>query len=134
MRSIEGGKEIVLGIELDYCCGECRILEHQKFIFTVIQYSFFFLLFWSIPIIGLNVLAIFCRPKVKSPPQEILLKLEKEPELKELSQESSKLVFKLGLSKIQCSLLMNGLVIDPNEVMSNDILNVFLYIILFPNI
>lgn len=54
-------------------------------------------------------------PKVKSPPQEILLKLEKEPELKELSQESSKLVFKLGLSKIQCSLLMNGLVIDPNE-------------------
>ncbi|XP_057430669.1 UDP-glucose:glycoprotein glucosyltransferase isoform X2 [Lotus japonicus] len=54
-------------------------------------------------------------PKVKSPPQEILLKLEKEPELKELSQESSKLVFKLGLSKIQCPLLMNGLVIDPTE-------------------
>ncbi|KAJ1435014.1 UDP-glucose:Glycoprotein Glucosyltransferase [Sesbania bispinosa] len=54
-------------------------------------------------------------PKVKSPPQEILLKLEKEAELKELSQESSKLVFKLGLSKIQCSLLMNGLVIDPTE-------------------
>jgi len=48
----------------------------------------------------------------------MLLKLEKEPELKELSQESSKLVFKLGLSKIQCSLLMNGLVIDPNEVMT----------------
>ncbi|XP_012568016.1 UDP-glucose:glycoprotein glucosyltransferase [Cicer arietinum] len=54
-------------------------------------------------------------PKVKSPPQEILLKLEKDPELKELSQESSKLVFKLGLSKIKCPLLMNGLVIDPNE-------------------
>ncbi|KAG4399193.1 hypothetical protein GLYMA_08G187500v4 [Glycine max] len=54
-------------------------------------------------------------PKVKSPPQEILLKLQKEPELKELSQESSMLVFKLGLSKIHCSLLMNGLVIDPTE-------------------
>ncbi|KAJ1419971.1 UDP-glucose:Glycoprotein Glucosyltransferase [Sesbania bispinosa] len=64
---------------------------------------------------GLNILTIFRRPKVKSPPQEILLKLEKEAELKELSQESSKLVFKLGLSKIQCSLLMNGLVIDPTE-------------------
>ncbi|XP_027931508.1 UDP-glucose:glycoprotein glucosyltransferase [Vigna unguiculata] len=54
-------------------------------------------------------------PKVKSPPQETLLKLEKEPELKKLSQESSMLAFKLGLSKTDCSLLMNGLVIDPNE-------------------
>lgn len=121
MGSIEGGREIVLGIELDHCCSEWRILEHHKLIFTVIQYSFFFLLtvlIHSYSIIGLNILTIFCRPKVKSPPQEILLKLEKEPELKELSQESSKLVFKLGLSKIQCSLLMNGLVVDPNEVMT----------------
>ncbi|OIW17921.1 hypothetical protein TanjilG_17757 [Lupinus angustifolius] len=54
-------------------------------------------------------------PKVKSPPQEILLKLHKEQKLKELSQESSKFVLKLGLSKLQCSLLMNGLVIDPTE-------------------
>ncbi|KAL2342225.1 hypothetical protein Fmac_010165 [Flemingia macrophylla] len=54
-------------------------------------------------------------PKVKSPPQEILRKLKAEPEWKELSQESSMLVFKLGLSKIHCSLLMNGLVIDPTE-------------------
>ncbi|CAJ1963680.1 unnamed protein product [Sphenostylis stenocarpa] len=54
-------------------------------------------------------------PKVKSPPHEILLKLEKESELKELSQESSMLVFKLGLSNTHCSLLMNGLVIDPTE-------------------
>ncbi|KAL2647851.1 hypothetical protein AAZV13_05G141800 [Glycine max] len=53
--------------------------------------------------------------KVKSPPQEILLKLYKNQKLKELSQESSKFVFKLGLSKLQCSLLMNGLVIDPTE-------------------
>ncbi|TKY71358.1 UDP-glucose:glycoprotein glucosyltransferase [Spatholobus suberectus] len=54
-------------------------------------------------------------PKVKSPPQEILIKLEKETELKKLSQKSSMLVFKLGWSKIHCSLLMNGLVIDPTE-------------------
>ncbi|WVY92629.1 hypothetical protein V8G54_031717 [Vigna mungo] len=54
-------------------------------------------------------------PKVKSPPQEILVKLEKDPELKKLSQESSMLAFKLGLSKTDCSLLMNGLVIDPTE-------------------
>ncbi|KAL3020683.1 hypothetical protein AAZX31_05G157300 [Glycine max] len=53
--------------------------------------------------------------KVKSPPQEILLKLYKNQKLKELSQESSKFVFKLGLSKLQCSLLMNGLVIDPTK-------------------
>ncbi|KAK7302415.1 hypothetical protein RJT34_13304 [Clitoria ternatea] len=54
-------------------------------------------------------------PKVKTSPQETLLKLEKDPELKKFSQESSMLVFKLGLSKIHCTLLMNGLVIDPNE-------------------
>ncbi|KAK7247307.1 hypothetical protein RIF29_42188 [Crotalaria pallida] len=54
-------------------------------------------------------------PKVKSPPQEILVQLHKEQELKELSQESSKFVFKLGLSTLQCSLLMNGLVMDPTE-------------------
>ncbi|KAG5136474.1 hypothetical protein JHK82_021205 [Glycine max] len=53
--------------------------------------------------------------KVKSPPQEILLKLYKDQKLKELSQESSKFVFKLGLSKLQCSFLMNGLIIDPTE-------------------
>ncbi|KAK7246869.1 hypothetical protein RIF29_41739 [Crotalaria pallida] len=54
-------------------------------------------------------------PKVKTPPQGILLKLENDQKLKELSQESSMHVFKLGLSKLQCSLLMNGLVIDPTE-------------------
>ncbi|XP_054800106.1 UDP-glucose:glycoprotein glucosyltransferase isoform X1 [Prosopis cineraria] len=54
-------------------------------------------------------------PKAKSPPNEILLKLEKEEKLKELSRESSMFVFKLGLSKLQCSLLMNGLVIEPTE-------------------
>ncbi|XP_019425825.1 PREDICTED: UDP-glucose:glycoprotein glucosyltransferase-like [Lupinus angustifolius] len=54
-------------------------------------------------------------PKVSTPPQEILQKLENEQKLKGLSQESSMFVFKLGLSKLQCSLLMNGLVIDPTE-------------------
>ncbi|KAK8564297.1 hypothetical protein V6N12_036423 [Hibiscus sabdariffa] len=54
-------------------------------------------------------------PKVKSPPQEILLKLEKEHTYKELSQESSLFVFKLGVSKLQRSFLMNGLVLDSTE-------------------
>ncbi|KAL4354673.1 hypothetical protein GQ457_06G002390 [Hibiscus cannabinus] len=54
-------------------------------------------------------------PKVKSPPQEILLKLEKEQTYKELSQESSLFVFKLGVSKLQHCLLMNGLVLDSTE-------------------
>ncbi|GLU02935.1 hypothetical protein SLE2022_201650 [Rubroshorea leprosula] len=53
--------------------------------------------------------------KVKSPPQDILLKLEKEQTFKELSQESSMFVFKLGLAKLRCSLLMNGLVFDSTE-------------------
>ncbi|KAK7321222.1 hypothetical protein VNO77_31638 [Canavalia gladiata] len=63
-------------------------------------------------------------PKVKSPPQEILQKLEKEQELQKLSQESSMLVFKLGLSKLHCSLLMNGLVTDPIEEAFLNALNV----------
>lgn len=53
--------------------------------------------------------------KAKSPPQDLLLKLEKEQTYKELSQESSMFVFKLGLAKLQCGLLMNGLVVDSNE-------------------
>ncbi|XP_050375561.1 UDP-glucose:glycoprotein glucosyltransferase [Argentina anserina] len=54
-------------------------------------------------------------PKVKSPPQGILLKLEKEQTYKDLAHESTIFVFKLGLSKLQCCLLMNGLVLDSNE-------------------
>ncbi|GAV61148.1 Glyco_transf_8 domain-containing protein/UDP-g_GGTase domain-containing protein [Cephalotus follicularis] len=54
-------------------------------------------------------------PKAKSHPQGILLMLEKEQTFKELSQESSMFVFKLGLFKLQCCLLMNGLVLDSNE-------------------
>ncbi|CDO97566.1 unnamed protein product [Coffea canephora] len=54
-------------------------------------------------------------PSAKTPPQDILLKLEKEKTYHELSQESSMFVFKLGLAKLQCCLLMNGLVYDSNE-------------------
>ncbi|KAG6709705.1 hypothetical protein I3842_06G146800 [Carya illinoinensis] len=54
-------------------------------------------------------------PKAKSPPQDILLRLEKEKTFKNVSEESSMFVFKLGLAKLQCRLLMNGLVFDSNE-------------------
>ncbi|XP_044490237.1 UDP-glucose:glycoprotein glucosyltransferase isoform X2 [Mangifera indica] len=54
-------------------------------------------------------------PKAKSPPQDLLLKLEKEQTLKEQSQETTMFVFKLGLAKLQSCLLMNGLVYDSNE-------------------
>ncbi|KAJ4874821.1 UDP-glucose:glycoprotein glucosyltransferase [Raphanus sativus] len=54
-------------------------------------------------------------PKVKSPPQEILLKLQQERTLKEASEASSLFVFKLGLAKLKCSFLMNGLVFDSVE-------------------
>ncbi|GAB2283600.1 hypothetical protein Dimus_018106 [Dionaea muscipula] len=54
-------------------------------------------------------------PKSKSPPQELLLKLDNEKTFMELAQQSSMFVFKLGLSKRGCCLLMNGLVYDSNE-------------------
>lgn len=54
-------------------------------------------------------------PKAKSPPQDILLKLEKDHSVQLLSEESSLFVFKLGLHKRGCCLLMNGLVLDANE-------------------
>ncbi|CAL5400847.1 unnamed protein product [Camellia sinensis] len=57
-------------------------------------------------------------PKAKSPSQDALLKLETEQTFTELSQESSMFVFKLGLVKLQCCLLMNGLVVDANEVLA----------------
>ncbi|TYJ03442.1 hypothetical protein E1A91_A12G028100v1 [Gossypium mustelinum] len=53
--------------------------------------------------------------KAKSSPQEILLKLKKEQTFKEMSQESSLSVFKLGVGTLQCCLLMNGLVFDFSE-------------------
>ncbi|XP_047315092.1 UDP-glucose:glycoprotein glucosyltransferase [Impatiens glandulifera] len=54
-------------------------------------------------------------PKAKSPPQDTLLKLQKEQEFRQLSHESSMFVFKLGLAKHKCCLLMNGLLHDVNE-------------------
>ncbi|KAG6600362.1 UDP-glucose:glycoprotein glucosyltransferase, partial [Cucurbita argyrosperma subsp. sororia] len=54
-------------------------------------------------------------PKTKSPPQDVLLKLEKEQTFKDLAEESSMFIFSRGLSKLECSLLMNGLVLDSSE-------------------
>ncbi|KAL3814493.1 hypothetical protein ACJIZ3_015761 [Penstemon smallii] len=54
-------------------------------------------------------------PISKSPPQDTLLRLEKDQTLNELSQESSMFVIKLGFAKLECSLLMNGLVHETNE-------------------
>nr|XP_010920353.1 UDP-glucose:glycoprotein glucosyltransferase [Elaeis guineensis] len=53
--------------------------------------------------------------KSKSPPQDVLLKLEKESKFKEAARESSIFVFKLGLSNLRCCLLMNGLVYESSE-------------------
>ncbi|KAF9602136.1 hypothetical protein IFM89_025181 [Coptis chinensis] len=53
--------------------------------------------------------------KVKSLPQDILLKLEKGTAFKEKADASSLFVFNLGLSKLKCCLLMNGLVREPTE-------------------
>ncbi|GMH06742.1 hypothetical protein Nepgr_008582 [Nepenthes gracilis] len=54
-------------------------------------------------------------PKSKSPPQDLLLKLGNEKMFLEVAQESCMFVFKLGFSKRNCCLLMNGLVYDSNE-------------------
>ncbi|KAK9134686.1 hypothetical protein Syun_014016 [Stephania yunnanensis] len=53
--------------------------------------------------------------KVKSPPQDVLLKVEKELMFKEKADESSLFMYSLGLSKLQCCLLMNGIVYQPTE-------------------
>lgn len=65
----------------------------------------------------LKFICCFCRPKAKFPPQELLLKLEKEQTFGELAQETSMFVFKLGLARLECCSLMNGLVVDSNEVL-----------------
>ncbi|KAF8672518.1 hypothetical protein HU200_049459 [Digitaria exilis] len=54
----------------------------------------------------------------KSHPQDVLLKLQKENMYKEEAEESSRFVYKLGLYKLQCCLLMNGLVHESNEVIN----------------
>ncbi|KAK9110137.1 hypothetical protein Sjap_018197 [Stephania japonica] len=53
--------------------------------------------------------------KVKSPPQDVLLKVEKELTFKEKADESSLFVYSLGLSELRCCLLMNGIVYEPTE-------------------
>nr|GEV63748.1 UDP-glucose:glycoprotein glucosyltransferase [Tanacetum cinerariifolium] len=54
-------------------------------------------------------------PKAKTPPQDTLFKIEKDQSSCKSSQESSLFVFKLGMSKMECSSLMNGLVHSSNE-------------------
>ncbi|OEL35788.1 UDP-glucose:glycoprotein glucosyltransferase [Dichanthelium oligosanthes] len=51
----------------------------------------------------------------KSHPQDVLLKLQKENMYKKEAEETSHFVHKLGLYKLQCCLLMNGLVHESNE-------------------
>uniref|UniRef100_A0A1D1XJM9 UDP-glucose:glycoprotein glucosyltransferase n=2 Tax=Anthurium amnicola TaxID=1678845 RepID=A0A1D1XJM9_9ARAE len=53
--------------------------------------------------------------KAKSSPQDTLLKLEMDLSFKVEAEESSHFVFKLGLSRLQCCLLMNGLVFEATE-------------------
>ncbi|XP_020594123.1 UDP-glucose:glycoprotein glucosyltransferase-like [Phalaenopsis equestris] len=53
--------------------------------------------------------------KTKSPPQDLLLKIEKEPKYKEEAEGTTHFVYKLGLSKLQCCLLLNGLVHEPSS-------------------
>uniref|UniRef100_A0A0D9XKJ1 UDP-glucose:glycoprotein glucosyltransferase n=1 Tax=Leersia perrieri TaxID=77586 RepID=A0A0D9XKJ1_9ORYZ len=51
----------------------------------------------------------------KSHPQDVLLKLQKEDMHKQEAEESSRFVHKLGLYKLPCCLLMNGLVHESSE-------------------
>jgi UDP-glucose:glycoprotein glucosyltransferase len=57
-----------------------------------------------------------CRSSAKSHPQDVLLKMQKEDMFKHEAEESSRFVHKLGLYKLRCCLLMNGLVHESNEV------------------
>ncbi|URE03054.1 udp-glucose glycoprotein [Musa troglodytarum] len=61
--------------------------------------------------------------KAKSPPHDTLLKLEKELTYKEEGDGSSLFVFKLGLSRLECCLLMNGLVYEANQEASINAMN-----------
>lgn len=62
-------------------------------------------------------------PKSNSHPQDILLKLQKENKFAEEAKSSSLFVFKLGLSKLKCCLLMNGLVHESSEEASLNAMN-----------
>ncbi|XP_068649445.1 UDP-glucose:glycoprotein glucosyltransferase [Aristolochia californica] len=63
----------------------------------------------------IDTLLVESRSKSSSLAREILLNLDKELASKEKFEESSFFVFKLGLSKLQCCLLMNGLVYESTE-------------------
>ncbi|XP_066332805.1 UDP-glucose:glycoprotein glucosyltransferase-like isoform X1 [Miscanthus floridulus] len=59
----------------------------------------------------------------KSHPQDVLLKLQKENVYKQEAEESSRFVHKLGLYKLQCSLLMNGFVHEASEEATMNAMN-----------
>lgn len=62
-------------------------------------------------------------PKANSPPQDMLLKLQREHMYVEEAKGSSLFVFKLGLAKLRCCLLMNGLVHESSEDASMNAMN-----------
>jgi UDP-glucose:glycoprotein glucosyltransferase len=68
--------------------------------------------------VGGSIVVSFClcRSKAKSPPQDVLLSIQQENKFKEEAEESSLFSFKIGLYKLGCSLLMNGLVHEASEV------------------
>ncbi|KAJ4784375.1 UDP-glucose:glycoprotein glucosyltransferase 1 [Rhynchospora pubera] len=53
--------------------------------------------------------------RAKLPPQDVLLNIQRENKFKEEAAESSLFSFKIGLYKLGCSLLMNGLVREASE-------------------
>ncbi|GKD98736.1 UDP-glucose:glycoprotein glucosyltransferase, partial [Tanacetum coccineum] len=55
--------------------------------------------------------------KEKTPPQDNLLKIEKDQSFRKSSQESSLFIFKLGMSKLECSFLMNGLINSRTDIL-----------------
>ncbi|PWZ22759.1 UDP-glucose:glycoprotein glucosyltransferase [Zea mays] len=59
----------------------------------------------------------------KSHPQDVLLKLQKENMYKQEAEESSHFVHKLGLYRLQCCLLMNGLVHEASEEATMNAMN-----------
>ncbi|KAG0448863.1 hypothetical protein HPP92_027626 [Vanilla planifolia] len=61
--------------------------------------------------------------RAKSLPHETLLELEKESNFKEKVEGSSHFVYKLGLYKLHCCLLLNGLVHESSEDSSINAMN-----------
>jgi UDP-glucose:glycoprotein glucosyltransferase len=61
------------------------------------------------------VVILYLQTKGKISTARYITKAGEGETFMEESQESSMFVFKLGLAKLQCCLLMNGLVFDSNQ-------------------